>query len=58
MFEVGVGRKVAKEGDLWVTVDPQLGHANGEPMMLVTLMESYPPTRLKERDSEAEKLCV
>jgi hypothetical protein len=53
-----VGRKVAGEDDPWVTTDPRLGDADGEPVMLAKLMESDPPARPKERDSEAEKLCV
>jgi hypothetical protein len=53
-FEVGVVEKC----DMWVTADPRLGHANGELVILAKPMESDPPARPKERDSEAKRLCV
>jgi hypothetical protein len=40
--------------------DTRLGHADGESVILAKLMESDPSARPKEREreSEAEKLCV
>jgi hypothetical protein len=46
---------VAGEGDPWVTADPRLGHADGEPVMLAKLMESDPPARPKERETVRQK---
>jgi hypothetical protein len=38
--------------------DPWRGHTDGEPVILAKPTESDPPARLKERYSEAKKLCV